>query len=102
VGGDNNHWEERDITSFLMDKEDVVTTTLWRLCTYNLTIRRNKVKSHRWQQRLCWWMRGCSGSCVCGGEVCSERTGDPSRQEAPADGNGKGSEDDGNMGDKES
>ena len=66
VGGDNNYWEERETTASLMDEEDVVTTTLWRLCMYNITISRNKVKSHGWQQRLRWWMRGYSGSCICG------------------------------------
>jgi hypothetical protein len=62
--------------ALLMDKEDVVTTTLRRLCTYNVTISCNKVKSHGWQQQLRWQMRGCSGSCVCGQEACCRRTGD--------------------------
>jgi hypothetical protein len=48
VGGDNNYREERDTTASLMDKEDVVMTTLWRLSTYNITISRIKVKSHGW------------------------------------------------------
>jgi hypothetical protein len=85
-----------------MDEEDVVMTTLRRLCAYNVTICRNKVKSHGWQQRLHWRMRGCSGSCVCGKEACCRRTGDRGGQEAPADGNGEGSEDDDNTGGKES
>ncbi len=88
--------------ALLMDEEDVVTMTLWRLCTYNLTISCNKVKSHGWQQRLRWWMRGCSGSCVCRQEACCRRTGNRSGQEAPEDGNGKGSEDDDNKGNEES
>ncbi len=86
----------------LVDEEDVVTTTLWRICTYNVTISHNKVKSHGWQQRLRWQMRGCSGSCVCRREACCCRTGDRGGQGAPADGNSKGSEDDNNKGDKES
>jgi hypothetical protein len=85
-----------------MDEEDVVMTTLWRLCVYNVIIGHNKVKSHGWQQRLHWRMRGCSGSCICGKEVCCQRTGDCGGQEAPADGNGKGSEDNDNKGGKES
>jgi hypothetical protein len=47
-------------------------------------------------------MRGCSSSCVCGREACCRRTGDRGGQEAPADSNGKGSEDDDNKGDEES
>jgi hypothetical protein len=88
--------------ALLMDEEDVVTTTLWRLCTYNATSSCNKVKSRAWQQQLRWWMRGCSGSCICGKEVCCQRTGDCGGQEAPVDGNGEGSEDDDNKGDEES
>jgi hypothetical protein len=86
----------------LIDKEDVVTTTLQRLCTYNITISRNKVKSHGCQQQLRWHMRGCSGSCICGQEACCWRTSDRGGQEATADGNGNGSEDDDNKGNKES
>jgi hypothetical protein len=74
----------------------------WRLCTYNVTISRNKVKSHRWQQRLHWWMRGCSGSCVCEQEACCRRTDSRGRQEASADCNSEGSEDNNNKGDDES
>ncbi len=85
-----------------MDEEDVVMTTLRRLCAYNVTICRNNVKSQGWQQQLHWRMRGCSGSCVCGKEACCWRTGDRGEQEAPADGNGEGSEDDDNKGGKES
>jgi hypothetical protein len=84
-----------------MEEEDVVTTTLRRLSTYNVTISHIKVKNHGWQQQLRWWMRGCSGSCVCGREACCRRTGNHGGQEAPADGNSKGSEDDDNKGDKE-
>jgi hypothetical protein len=88
--------------ALLMDEEDVVTTTLRRLCKYNVSISRNKVKSHGWQQQLRCRKRGCSGSCICRREVCCRRTGNRGGQEAPADGNGEGSEDDDNKGDKES
>jgi hypothetical protein len=50
AGGNNSHQEERDTMALLMDEKDVVTTTLQRLCTYNVTISHNKVKSHGWQQ----------------------------------------------------
>ncbi len=86
----------------LMDEEDVVTKTLQRLCMYNVTISRNKVKSHGRQEQLRWWMRGCSGSCVCRQEACCWRTGNRGKQEAPADGNGEGNEDNNNKSDKES
>jgi hypothetical protein len=85
-----------------MDKEDVVTTTLQRFFTYKVTVKRNKVKSHGWQQRLRWRMRGCSGSCICGREACCQRMGDCGRQEAPTEGKSKGTEDKDNKGDKES
>jgi hypothetical protein len=80
----------------LMDEEDVVMTTLWRLCMYNVTTSHNKVKSHGWLQQLRWQMRGWGGSCVCGQEVYCRRTGNRSGQEAPVDGKGKGSEEDDN------
>jgi hypothetical protein len=88
--------------ALLTDKKNVVMTTLWRLCTYKVTISHNKVKSHRWQQQLRWRMIGCSGSCVCGQEACCQWTGNCGRQEAPANSNGKGSEDNNNKGNKES
>jgi hypothetical protein len=88
--------------ALLMDKEDVVTLTLRRLCTHKVTISHNKVKSHGWQQQLHWRMRGCSGSCICGHEACCWKTGNHGGQEVPADGNGKGSEDNDSKGDKES
>jgi hypothetical protein len=69
---------------------------------YNVTISRNKVKSHGWQQQLCWQMRGCRGSCVCKREACCRRTGDRGGQEAPADSNSRGSEEDNKKGNKES
>jgi hypothetical protein len=67
----------------------------------NVRISQNEVKSHEWQQRLCWRTRGCSGSCVCKQRVCCRQTGDCGGQEAPADGKGKSSEDDKNKGNKE-
>ena len=33
----------------------------WCRCN-DVTISHDKVKSHEWQQRLCWQTRGCSGS----------------------------------------
>ncbi len=44
----------------------------WCQCE-DVTISRNKVMSHKWQQQLRWWVRGCSGSCVCGQEACCRR-----------------------------
>ncbi len=67
------------------------------------TISHNEVKSHEWQQRFRWWTRGCRGSsCICRQEACCQRMGHCSGQEVPADGNGKGIEDDNNKGNKES
>jgi hypothetical protein len=43
----------------------------WCQCN-NVTISHYEVKSHEWQQRLCWQMRGSSGSCVCGQEACCQ------------------------------
>ena len=73
----------------------------WCQCN-NVTISHDEVKSHEWQQRLRWQMRGCSGSCVCRWEGCCQWMGIRGRQEAPADGNSEGSEHDGNKGDEES
>ncbi len=64
----------------------------WCQCD-NVTISHNEVKIHEWQQRLRWRTRGCSSSCVLGREACCWWTGNQSGQEAPADSNGKGSED---------
>jgi hypothetical protein len=41
----------------------------WCRCN-DVTISHYEVKSHKWQQRLHWQMRGCSGSCVCRQEAC--------------------------------
>jgi hypothetical protein len=41
----------------------------WCQCN-NVTISHYELKSHKWQQWLSWWMRGCSSSCVCGQEAC--------------------------------
>jgi hypothetical protein len=79
-----------------------VTMRGGRWCRCNdVTISHNVEKSHKWQQRLCFRTRGCSSSCVCKQEACCRWTGIRSGQEAPADGNGNGSEDNGNEGIKE-
>ncbi len=72
----------------------------WCQCD-NVTISHNEVKKHEWKHRLHWRTRGCSGSCVCGQEECCRRAGDCSIQEALADSNGEGSEEDDNKDDKE-
>jgi hypothetical protein len=43
----------------------------------------------------------CISSCICRQEACCQQTGNHGGQEAPADGNGKGSEDNNNEGNKE-
>jgi hypothetical protein len=73
----------------------------WCQCN-DVSISHNEVKSHKWQQQRHWWTRGCSGSCICRKEACCRQMGNGGRQEAPADGNSEDSEDNKNMGDKQS
>jgi hypothetical protein len=62
--GSNNHEAMATMTA-------AATMRGGRWCRCNdVTISHYEVKSHKWQQRLRWQTRGCSGSCVCGREGC--------------------------------
>jgi hypothetical protein len=111
VGSGNVNDDDDDVKcGWEANNHDAVATMMaaatmkggcWCQCK-DVTISHNKVMSNKWQQRLRWWMRGCSGSCICGQEACCCRTGNHGKQEAPADGNGEGSDNDNNEGNKKS